>query len=330
VTAENYLLPASLEGRETGGHLPTGEPSAASGPEPVLSTQTPPKVSVCVIAYNQQGYIRQCLQSIVEQQTNFGFELIVGDDCSRDGTRAIIEEFAREHPEIVRVVLQENNTGGVQNYLDVHALARGKYVAHVDGDDYSLPGKLQAQVDFLDANPSCNVVWHPVDTLRADGTLRRWHAVAPKKEALLFDRRDQISFILIGAHSSKMYRTGVRDLMLPQAGFTDFFLNVSHIGDGYGALLRDRSYGVHRVGIGISSSGYLTRRILIDNLDLLFRTEPENRDAVNSAILHLLLSDLKRWSPTLQTSLSLFLRSFSLRGIGTYLRTYKTRRALVL
>ncbi len=289
-----------------------------------------PKVSVCVITYNQKDYIGQCLQSLVDQQTNFDFEIIVGDDCSTDGTQAIVQRFADHYPHLVRTIYQTSNTGGNGNYLAVHEAARGGYVAHIDGDDYALPGKLQAQADVLDAHPDCNVVWHPVDTLGADGTLRGTYAESPGKPALVFSRQDQISFIVIGAHSSKMYRAGVTPSRFAKVDFTDFFLNVCHIGNGRGILLRDRAYGVHRVGIGLSSTGQRTRRILIGNLDLLLRTEPQSRHAVNSAILHLLLSDIKRRSPTLPSTLSLFLRSFSPGGIGTYLRTFARRKALVL
>jgi glycosyltransferase involved in cell wall biosynthesis len=289
-----------------------------------------PKVSVCVVTYNQEAYVRQCLQSIVDQEAPFDFEIVVGDDCSTDGTRAIVSEFAERYPEIVRPLFHEKNVGPYKNYLAVHALAQGQYVAHIDGDDYALPGKLTAQVAVLDASPDCNVVWHPVDTLYGDGVPRSSGATRPGEVPLRFKRSDQINFILIGAHSSKMYRAGVCELQIPEEGFTDFFLNVSHIDGGHAALLRDRAFGVHRVGIGISSSGHSTRRILIDNLNRLFRAEPENRAVVNSAILHLLLSDIKRRSPTLRASLSLFLRSFSLRGIGLYLQTFAMRKSLVL
>lgn len=291
---------------------------------------TNPKVSVCVITYNQMDYIGQCLQSLVDQQTTFNFEVIVGDDCSSDGTQAIVQGFVDRYPQLVRAIFQASNTGGNGNYLAVHEAAQGEYVAHVDGDDYALPGKLQAQADVLDSQPDCNVVWHPVDTLSADGALRGSYAASAGRPPLVFSRQDQINFIVIGAHSSKMYRAGACPSQFHEVDFTDFFLNVTHIGSGHGILLRDRSYGVHRVGIGLSSSGHRTRKILIDNLDLLLQTEPQSRQAVNSAILHLLLSDIKRRSPTLPGTLSLFLRSFSLGGVGNYLRTFARRKALVL
>lgn len=70
-----------------------------------------PKLSVCVITYNQKEYIRQCLQSIVDQETDFDFEVIVGDDCSTDGTRAIVQEFARRYPKVVKPIFSEEYWG---------------------------------------------------------------------------------------------------------------------------------------------------------------------------------------------------------------------------
>jgi len=110
-----------------------------------------PKVSVCVITYNQEKYIRQCLQSIVDQETDFDFEVIVGEDCSTDGTRAIVQEFSEKFPNIVKPIYQKKNIdGGGYNFLTVHRAARGEYVAHIDGDDFALPGKLQAQANILE------------------------------------------------------------------------------------------------------------------------------------------------------------------------------------
>lgn len=289
-----------------------------------------PKVSVCVVTYNQESYISQCLQSILDQNTDFEFEIVVGDDCSTDATRTIVADFALRYPKVIRPIFHEKNVGPYENYLRVHKQAVGRYVAHIDGDDFALPGKLQAQVDVLDADPDCNVVWHRVDILYPDGSLRKSPVAANKRSLLEFNRLDQINYILIGAHSSKMYRAGVCELTIPAVGFTDFYLNISHIGSGHGVLLSERSLGVHRVGIGISSSGHSTRRILIGNLEALLQSEPASRSAVNSAILHLLLSDIKRRSPTFRATLSLFLRSVSFAGIWTYLSSYSQRKALVL
>ncbi|MEX8502289.1 MAG: glycosyltransferase family 2 protein [Leptothrix ochracea] len=137
-----------------------------------MTTTTPsspenprPKVSVCVVTYNQEKYIAQCLQSLVDQETDFPFEIIVGDDCSTDSTRAIVSDFATQYPNIIRPVLREKNIGPAKNYIDVHSLARGDYVAHVDGDDYALPGKLAAQVALLNSFPEVALSVHAVEVV---------------------------------------------------------------------------------------------------------------------------------------------------------------------
>ncbi|MDA1381025.1 glycosyltransferase [Plesiomonas shigelloides] len=126
------------------------------------------KVSVCVVTYNQEKYIAECLQSLVDQVTNFPFEIIVGEDCSTDKTREIVLEFQNKYPDIIKPLLHEQNVGASKNYLMTHAKACGKYIAHMDADDYALPGKLQAQADFLDKNPKCNMVFHRMDVIDGD------------------------------------------------------------------------------------------------------------------------------------------------------------------
>ncbi len=285
------------------------------------------KVSVCVIAYNQEKFIRQCLQSLVEQHTTFAFEIIVGDDCSTDGTRSIIREFVDAFPEVVRAIYQPTNTGGNGNYCAVHAAARGEYIAHMDGDDFALPGKFQMQADLLDDHPDCNIVWHAVDMLDSRGTRRRSRQVTGHG-ALWFSKADLINYLVIGTHSSKMYRAAVREFVSPDSGFTDFYLSVLQLNTGRGVLVCDRAYGVYRLGIGLSSAGPYTRRILLASLRSILSTQPQYRREVASAALHLLLSDIKRRAPTLRQTVGVFLAAFSLGGIALYVRSFSVRSTL--
>lgn len=162
-----------------------------------------PKVSVCVVTYNQEKYVRQSLQSIVEQKTDFDFEVIVGDDCSTDNTRSIVQEMADRYPSLVKPIFHTNNTGPSQNYLTVHEAATGMFVAHMDGDDYWLPNKLQTQVDFMEMNPRANVSGHKMDLIDGAG-------LVSKRAVKNFPVLSQIdSFYDHGnylAHSSTMYR----------------------------------------------------------------------------------------------------------------------------
>ena len=215
-----------------------------------------PKVSVCVMTYNQVRYIRQCLQSLVDQETNFDFEVIVADDCSADGTQEIVKEFGTRYPDCVRALLNETNLGPAGNYLQIHGLARGQYIAQMDGDDYALPGKLQAQADFLDQNPECNFVWHRMFVLyEATGTMAE-DLIRPEllpKDG--FTRGDLLRYITIGPNSAKMYRATVRELDLPAFPVLDFFVNVDQIGNGKAAFVGNEPLMVYRARIGIASRG---------------------------------------------------------------------------
>lgn len=168
------------------------------------------KVSVCVITYNHEKYIRQCLDGIFSQETDFDFEVVVGDDMSTDGTRKILKEFQERYPNKLRLLLHEENSCGSLNYFLVHKAARGEYIAHMDGDDWMLPGKLQLQSDFLDKHPECSFVTHRVNIVNDDGStiLRKYPAgqVAQFKSV-----NELVRNYLFFNHSSKMYRTELRD-----------------------------------------------------------------------------------------------------------------------
>lgn len=110
------------------------------------------KLSVFVVTYNQERYIRQCLDSIVMQKVNFDYEVIVGDDCSTDGTGAICDEYADKYPQI-RVYHHPHNLGLLKNWEFVMNKCQGEYIALIEGDDYWIDeNKLQRQVNWLDAH----------------------------------------------------------------------------------------------------------------------------------------------------------------------------------
>jgi glycosyltransferase involved in cell wall biosynthesis len=120
-------------------------------------SQTTPKVSIWSITYNHVDYIEDCLEGILKQQTNFDFELIIGDDASTDGTSEILLDYAKKYPKIIKPIVHKTNIGVFKNSIG-HILPKlkGKYVAICEGDDYWIdPLKLQKQVDYLDNNSEC-------------------------------------------------------------------------------------------------------------------------------------------------------------------------------
>ena len=124
--------------------------------EIVDSNQIAPKpvVSVLMVTYNHEQYIAEAIEGVLQQETDFPFELIIGEDCSTDSTREIVRRYQKESPGVIRIIASERNTGLRENGRRVRDAARGKYVAYCDGDDlWHDPKKLQKQVQFLEENP---------------------------------------------------------------------------------------------------------------------------------------------------------------------------------
>jgi glycosyltransferase involved in cell wall biosynthesis len=120
-----------------------------------------PFVSVCIITYNHENYIAQAIEGALIQKTNFPFEIVIGEDCSTDGTREIVFDYAKKYPNIIRVITSEKNVGMINNFIRTLNVCKGKYIALCEGDDYwTDPLKLQKQVDFLEANPGFVICFH--------------------------------------------------------------------------------------------------------------------------------------------------------------------------
>jgi glycosyltransferase involved in cell wall biosynthesis len=120
-----------------------------------------PTVSVCMITYNHERFIAQAIESVLMQETDFPVELVIGEDCSTDGTRAIVVEYAQRYPERIRPFLRERNLGMIPNFVATLQACRGKYIALLEGDDYwTDPHKLQKQVQFLEGHPDYVLCHH--------------------------------------------------------------------------------------------------------------------------------------------------------------------------
>lgn len=112
------------------------------------------KVSVMVLAYNHEKYIRKALESMVNQQTNFKFEIVIGEDKSTDNTRAIIREYYEKYPNIIKPLFRKKNLGAARNVAATLRRCTGEYIAFMECDDFWTDSlKLQKQADFLDSHP---------------------------------------------------------------------------------------------------------------------------------------------------------------------------------
>jgi glycosyltransferase involved in cell wall biosynthesis len=129
------------------------------------------KASVAIFAYNHAGFIGHAIESVLAQETEFDFEIVIGEDCSTDETRNVVREYHKRHPNRIRLLLNKRNLGAIANFRRTIEGCRGQYVATLDGDDYwTYPGKLQRQVGFLDAHPDYAVCFHNALMVWEDGT----------------------------------------------------------------------------------------------------------------------------------------------------------------
>jgi len=138
---------------------------------PPEAENSPCTLSVCMITYNHERFIAQAIESVLMQQTDFTFELVIGEDCSIDGTRQIILEYQRKYPKIIRPLFRKANLGMIANFASTLRSCNGEFIAVLEGDDFwTSPVKLQKQVDFLRTHKGSVLSFHRARRCREDGT----------------------------------------------------------------------------------------------------------------------------------------------------------------
>lgn len=119
------------------------------------------KVSVICTTYNHEAYLQTALQSIIEQKTNFKYEVLIGDDCSTDKSRSIIMKYEQMYPSIIKAFYHNKNVGARENVDFLCSKAQGIYMIFLETDDFWIDkNKLQKQADFLDTHPDFIEIAH--------------------------------------------------------------------------------------------------------------------------------------------------------------------------
>ena len=122
--------------------------------------------NVCIITYNQEKFISKAIDSVLNQETNFPFSLVIGEDKSTDRTREICLNYKEKYPEKIRLILNKENLGGRANFINAISHCSAKYVAICEGDDFwTNRNKLQRQVDFLEKHSNHGLVHSDFDLL---------------------------------------------------------------------------------------------------------------------------------------------------------------------
>jgi glycosyltransferase involved in cell wall biosynthesis len=220
-----------------------------------------PKVSVSMLAYNHEKFISKAIDSVMMQEIDCNFELIIGEDCSTDNTRKILRRFREKFPSKIFLREYSKNVGSRKNYMDGIASCRGDYIAILDGDDYWLSkNKLAEQVEYLDNHKDFSFCFHPVKEQLEDGPLiRTCYPITKKKR---YELKDMAEFIGIGTSSVLFRRNkfcGFPDWFskAPVGDWPLFFLLSKNGSIGY----IDKAMSVHRLHAQGSGHGWRSNRI---------------------------------------------------------------------
>ena len=152
-----------------------------------------PLISVVIITYNQESYIDDAIKGVVNQKTEFSFELIIGEDSSTDHTRDIVLAYQKKYPQLIRVVIKHKNSDTSRNFARTMDRIRGDYFFFCEGDDFWIDAnKLQFQVEAMRRNPQCDISFHPVNMIKADsrehigimGEIYKQDTILPVSEVL--------------------------------------------------------------------------------------------------------------------------------------------------
>lgn len=173
-----------------------------------------PLVTVIVCTYNHENYIEEALNSILRQQVNFKYEIIVVDDCSTDGTRDILKNFAIQKKNVIKFILRTKNwgmrPGREKDFLNK---AQGEYIAFCDGDDnWCDEFKMQKHVEFLQENPQFIGIASNVNIINKYGIKIRKNDKFPYQNEHVYTIKDALEGAEIGQIGGTMYRNFFRNM----------------------------------------------------------------------------------------------------------------------
>ncbi len=211
------------------------------------------KLSVLMVTYNHEKFISQALESILTQRVGFDYEIVIGEDCSTDSTRAIVMDYRQKYPDIIKLLLPDNNRGMMCNFMKTFEACSGTYIAMLEGDDFwTDPFKLQKQVDYLDSHPESVACFHnaQIEYENEPGKQNFFHATQMKDSYTLLDILNES----IIPTCSTVFRAGLFGMFpdwyssMPMGDWPLHVMNAQHGDYGYLAEVM-ATYRVHDGGV---------------------------------------------------------------------------------
>ncbi|MDD2789213.1 MAG: glycosyltransferase [Sulfurimonas sp.] len=209
-----------------------------------------PVVSVCTITYNHEKYIREAIDSFLMQETNFSFEIVIGEDCSSDNTRQIIENYKENYPHIIKLIVSEKNVGMQANVQNTMQACQGEYIAFCEGDDYwTDTNKLQIQKVFLESNPECVICYTSVEAFNENGIIDSYIGGAIKD--LTTDELKQAAPInTLTVMFKNIIKKLPLEMLLSKHGDLFIWSILGHYGTGkYLSQIKPSRYRMHSGGV---------------------------------------------------------------------------------
>lgn len=253
-------------------------------------------VSICIPTYQHGSFIAQTLAGCISQQTNFQYEIVIGDDGSTDEAPRIIADYSVQFPNIIRSYLHKKNLGpsspielgGKNNVIFLFSQCRGKYIALCEGDDYwTDPLKLQKQVDFLETNPEVALTHHQVEVYYENGSpSHQFNPPDQRTETTIIDLLSDTWYV---ATCSSVFRNVYQD-GLPSwffntgSGDLGIFLIAAHHGK---IQYFNQSMGVYRRHRGgLSNFQHQYNRFFLENRLKLYQEVNEFYGGIYAEAIH--------------------------------------------
>lgn len=263
----------------------------------------------------------------MDQQTDFEFDVVVGDDFSTDETPQIIQEFADSYPGRVTPILNKNKIGGTQNYVSTHLRATGEYVAHLDGDDLAYPGKLQRQADLLDQRKNLALTWHIMKIFDDDNkSVGQTHLFLSEiVDTQNVTLRDVLRFGSLGAASSVMYRRSFVSYLADIRGDAlDFYFTARILEHGNGARINDVLGGYRlnprAVTLSKNKAPYFSpspmQSVYAAHLDTLYDRNKNFKTEIFLNSIFNLCVELRFLRPTIAPFIHVAMRTFSVAALS--------------
>ena len=289
-------------------------------------------VSVICTAYNHKKYIKQCLDSLVMQKANFNFEIIIYDDCSTDGTREIVREYADKYPNLIRTILPKCNIAQTEGFCKVNQMIfekiKGKYHAGCEGDDYWIDEyKLQKQVDFLETHPDYSICFHPVKVVYDGFDFEKTDEIYPTQKMI----ESGTTFELLLKGNFIQPASVVYHWMFNQTNAKQYFLDISP-GDWFISLLHAKEgkikmlpeimavYRRHPQGVWSDSIKSFDKLILSWGLHLANFYYSVYKNITNSSQIY--LQDM--FLPNLKSIMNVYYRNKKFKELQTIEELYPT------